>query len=866
MVSIDSGEIPANAPSAAPSISADGRIVAFESLASNLTEGDTNGVSDVFVHDLDSGTTMRVSVSSAGVQGGAGSYRPSLSPDGGYVAFESDAYNLVSGDSNQARDIFLYALETDVVTRISTDSGGLSASGASYRASVSSGGTKVAFQSDAPNLVTGDTNSATDVFVRDLNLGTLVRVSLGTTGQQGNAPSYNPSMSDDASYVAFTSRATNFGPVDTNATEDIYLRDLALAQTEPISVSLAGAMGNGDSWISSSSADGRFVAFVSWSSNLVGGDTNSVGDLFLRDLSLDRTTRVSVNALGQQSNGRSQDPAVSGGGRYVAFDSDATNLVMGDTNGVRDVFVYDDGPPATIDRSSVASDPGTEAITSVGAGVLPADAVFGPGLVDLSALPDTGQDPRDEGSDTNSARQTGEALAPNVNVATAADVEILDPDTIDTSTSAAVGTRTHYQKSLISYTGTHPPDPNIAVASNYVVATANTVATFLNVDTGYERHHSIRAFFDTSTQCSVPAGMELSDPRVIYYRYSGRFYLVIMGHNDSAKTAAIFVAATPDSSPFGSWQCYKINVQRYPDGSTSQWWADFPTVGINNRNLYIAANMLSFGSDSFPHQANLWIIPYREFGGTIHVREIPGVHGGTSNFSGPEGWDLMPALTLGWTGNNYEYMVQAWLHGRTQGQLLLWTVKCCDVVSAQPEYVYVKGWNPPPERVPAGGGRFLQIGSHDQLTQATMVDGHVWTTQTIGDASSTRSEIRVYRICATCSSLNSQSWTHGSATDSYYYSAVAPNPTGLRTVVFHRSGQNLPPAISFKSKYGDNSWSNRHTVHLSDVPPQPEPQSGDPARWGDYAGAAQSTDGSNWIFGEWVPADAPWSTYAVQVD
>ncbi|MEG4395764.1 calcium-binding protein [Microcoleus sp. BROC3] len=339
------------------SISADGRFVAFSSLASNLVPGDTNNRSDIFVRDTLANTTTRVSVESAGNQGNdgssIGSFFPSISADGRFVAFSSDASNLVPGDTNSTDDIFVRDLSTNTTTRVSVDSAGNQGLGESSDASISADGRFVAFSSFVRNLVPGDTNASRDIFVRDTLANTTTRVSVDSAGNQGLGESSNPSISADGRFVAFSSLASNLVPGDTNASRDIFVRDLSTNTTTRVSVSGAGNQGNDYSSDASISADGRFVAFESDASNLVPGDTNASRDIFVRDLSTNTTIRLSVSGTDNQGNGYSTLPSISADGRFVAFSSDAPDLVPGDTNASRDIFVSDTGStPGVINTPS----------------------------------------------------------------------------------------------------------------------------------------------------------------------------------------------------------------------------------------------------------------------------------------------------------------------------------------------------------------------------------------------------------------------------------------------------------------------------------------------------------------------------------
>ncbi|MEG4816101.1 calcium-binding protein [Microcoleus sp. K5-D4] len=345
-VSVDSAGNQANNGSGDPSISGDGRFVAFASRAPNLVPGDSNASLDIFVRDLLTNTTTRVSVDAAGNPGNGESYVPSISGDGRFVVFASDAANLVPGDTNGSRDIFVRDTRSNTTTRLSVDSAGNQGNGISNpplsKPSISADGRFVAFVSTASNLVSGDTNIRDDIFVRDTLANTTTRVSVDSAGNQGNNNSISTSISADGRFVAFSSDATNLVPGDTNSSTDIFVRDLLTNTITRASVDSAGNQGNGLSGFPSISADGRFVAFSSIAANLVPGDTNNNTDIFVRDLSTNTTTRVSVNSAGNQANNNSFAIAsISDDGRFVAFNSAATNLVPGDTNGSRDIFVRD---------------------------------------------------------------------------------------------------------------------------------------------------------------------------------------------------------------------------------------------------------------------------------------------------------------------------------------------------------------------------------------------------------------------------------------------------------------------------------------------------------------------------------------------
>lgn len=330
-----------NGVSSLPAISNNGQIVAFQSLASNLVAGDTNNRADIFVRDLQANTTNRISVSGTGEQGNGNSVSaPSISEAGRFVAFVSDSSNLVSGDANNLPDVFVRDLQANTITRASVSASGGGTDSFEVPA-ISASGRFVAFESGVSSLVPGDVNSVSDIFVRDLQANTTTRVSVSGTGSEGNAGSFTPAISANGRFVAFESAASNLVGGDGNNSRDIFVRDLQANTTVLVSLSATGDIANGDSKHPSISADGRFVAFSSEASNLVPGDTNNRSDIFVRDLQTNTTTRISADAAGDIANDISLLPAISNNGKRVAFYSLASNLVAGDTNNVSDIFVFD---------------------------------------------------------------------------------------------------------------------------------------------------------------------------------------------------------------------------------------------------------------------------------------------------------------------------------------------------------------------------------------------------------------------------------------------------------------------------------------------------------------------------------------------
>jgi Tol biopolymer transport system component len=352
-VSVATGGAQGNDRSFVPTISGDGRNASFYSDASNLVAGDTNGARDVFVHDRQSGETTRVSVDTAGAEANGDSFAPAISADGRFVAFSSSASNLVAGDSNGANDIFVRDRQANTMARVSSGLAGATPNGGSDSPSISADGRLVAFTSSASNLVEGDTNSQRDVFVVDRQAGVTTRASVSSTGAQAVLESFTPELSADGRFVAFTSFSPDLILEDQNETSDVFVRDLQAGLTTRVSVYTGGYEADGDSLRPSISADGRFVAFDSDAWNLAWGDTNDAVDVFLHDRQSGETIRASVDDSGAQGDGQSMRPSLSGDGRYVAFYTDASNLVSGDTNGSADVILYDRQSGAT-KRVSVA--------------------------------------------------------------------------------------------------------------------------------------------------------------------------------------------------------------------------------------------------------------------------------------------------------------------------------------------------------------------------------------------------------------------------------------------------------------------------------------------------------------------------------
>jgi hypothetical protein len=373
-VSVRSNGREANDFSSRPDLNGQGNLVAFDSAATRLVRRDTNSALDVFLHNRTTDATSRISVSSNELQGNSGSHSPSLSSSGRFVAFVSTASNLVPNDTNGADDVFVRDLVTGTTERVSVRSNGNQGNSSTTLTSISANGRWVVFQSFATNLVPGDTNGHFDVFIHDRQTGLTERVSVRSNEAQGNAPSTDATVSRNGEFVAFKSPATNLVFGDTNESTDAFVRDRTTGTTERVSINSAEEQANGDSQEGAGigfpaggpdiSADGRFVAFHSTATNLVPGDTNTCPpvfdaqpgrcpDVFVRDRVAGTTARFNVASDGTQANERSAEPAISEDGLAVAFFSAASNLVANDENvcpplfttpgNCPDIFVHDEG-------------------------------------------------------------------------------------------------------------------------------------------------------------------------------------------------------------------------------------------------------------------------------------------------------------------------------------------------------------------------------------------------------------------------------------------------------------------------------------------------------------------------------------------
>lgn len=342
LVSMNDQGVKGNRSSSSPSISGDGRLVAFSSFADNLVPGDQNDFSDIFLRDLQAGTTIRLSESSAGAGGNQHSVAPFVSADGRFVAFQSYASNLVVDDRNEHFDVFVYEVATGELEIVSSghngDPGNGHTNGIPF---LSSDGRLLVFESSADNLVPSDTNGTWDLFLHDRQTGETTLVSVASDGTQANAgPSYGYAFSEDGRWVAFSTPADNLVPGDDAGWQDIFLHDRQTGVTTRVSRAGHGEEANGASIGPSLSGDGRFVSYTSWADNLVHQDLNGQEDVFVFDQLTGDTQLVSLSSFGVQGDDWSDFSRLSTDGRLVTFTSVAMNLIPDDNNGAADLFLH----------------------------------------------------------------------------------------------------------------------------------------------------------------------------------------------------------------------------------------------------------------------------------------------------------------------------------------------------------------------------------------------------------------------------------------------------------------------------------------------------------------------------------------------
>ncbi|HAP41383.1 MAG TPA: hypothetical protein DCQ94_16740, partial [Nitrospira sp.] len=338
LVSTTALGVQANHHSRNAQLSADGRHVVFESGASNLVAGDTNSSWDIFIKDTQTGAIRRASTNSSGVEGNGPSYNARFSPDGGRVVFDSTASNLVQRDTNSASDIFVKDMTSGATQRVSTNAKGTQGNAGSHDALFSPDGRQVAFESDAHNLSTGNQFRYNDVFLKNLATGAVEVVSINraATVQDFYTINANPDLSSNGRYAVFHSTAKNLVPGLFTFAGGVFVKDLRTGAVRCASTNMAGDPADEPCSGGKISGNGRYVVFESSASNLVAGDTNQDSDIFVKDMQTGAIQRVSTSAAGGQAEDSSHRPSISVDGRYVVFDSTAGNLVAGDTH-----FAYD---------------------------------------------------------------------------------------------------------------------------------------------------------------------------------------------------------------------------------------------------------------------------------------------------------------------------------------------------------------------------------------------------------------------------------------------------------------------------------------------------------------------------------------------
>lgn len=345
LISTSATGVKGNGSSGFPHISDDGSTVVFSSTATNLHPDDTDGDYDVYVKDLASGDLVLASTSEAGINANAYAFADAVSADGSTVAFSSYATNLDPADTDPAMDVYLKNVATGVLVLASTSDAGVKGDGASQGWSLSADGSKVAFSSRASNLDPADTDTIGDAYVKDVTTGDIVLASTSDTGVKSNADILSVmSLSADGSRLAFFCAANTLDPADTDGSTDVYVKDLVSGDIVLASTSDTGVTGNGYDSGPSLSADGGRVAFTSESTNLDPGDTNAVRDVYVKTLATGDVVLSSTSSSGVKGNGPSAEASLSADGSAVAFVSDSTNLVAADTDTVRDVYVKTSNP------------------------------------------------------------------------------------------------------------------------------------------------------------------------------------------------------------------------------------------------------------------------------------------------------------------------------------------------------------------------------------------------------------------------------------------------------------------------------------------------------------------------------------------
>lgn len=379
-VSVSRDGLDPDKPSAHPSISYEGHRVAFHSQASNLVVGNGNGFFHVYVRGVYEQVTARVSVAPSGEPGNGDSSRPSISSDGSFVAFESWAENLVEDDDFFSLEVFVYSRFAGRCYRASVASDGTPGNGNSYEPAMALDDRVIAFTSLADNLVAGDENEASDVFVRERYSNRTRRVSVSSLGVEGDGASYSPEVSPDGRYVVFISNAENLVSFDGNGRPDVFVHDLESRQTSMASFStIPSALGGQFGAPTVSNSSFGVMAFTSNAPNLFAGDSNHAWDAIFKTLPFGSMLPASRTSDGFAANGSTLSASINALGRYIAFSSDANNLSPADDNAYCNLFVHDritgttmlaaaglGGEPANGDCNGFNSEPGTRWMSESG--------------------------------------------------------------------------------------------------------------------------------------------------------------------------------------------------------------------------------------------------------------------------------------------------------------------------------------------------------------------------------------------------------------------------------------------------------------------------------------------------------------------
>ncbi|MDH5259066.1 MAG: hypothetical protein OEX07_13715, partial [Gammaproteobacteria bacterium] len=327
----------ANKASYGPDISADGNKIVFYSLATDIVSSDTNGKTDVFLHDLTTGKSQLVSVTQSGVQGNAESTEAQISDDGNFVAFSSASTTLTGINTNNKRHIYVKNLSTQSLEIVSVNNAGEAGDQDSFSPSISGDGRYITFVSIANNFDSHSASGQYDIYLHDRQNGVTERISFGDTGVVSNSHSSLPSISADGRYISYMSLASNLASNDTDNTMDIFVYDRETGNVEKATTT---ATTSGPSYSPKISSNGRFVAFYSSAFNLVSDDNNGRDDFFVYDRYLKTTELLSISATGAQTSKNVDSVvAISGDGKITAFASADDTLVSGDSNRTSDVFV-----------------------------------------------------------------------------------------------------------------------------------------------------------------------------------------------------------------------------------------------------------------------------------------------------------------------------------------------------------------------------------------------------------------------------------------------------------------------------------------------------------------------------------------------